>query len=515
MKSKNYKSLVFCDDANNFYNFYNNLSSKFKLIFQVNQILIYDVSQERLLKKKFKNSKIIISPPKFELEKETLDPEKIINIKNFKLEFEIFSKMIDFDNTFGEAFSYNDKVSSFLKILNNIFYYFKKNKNINLLFFTHTPHNCIEILLIMIAKKKNIKVIFARGIPVACYYYFDTSLFHTSPKYTKLKTFEKNLSAFNYFIKKTNKNFNLIENLTSYSNYTIITNLLKKNNYFFFQFFFILKNFIKLLKDNLSIFIKVPNINIILNDTFKKKDREYLTVRDNLYSQNTRFFFSDIKKIKLYKFYNNLCTKAEPENEKYIFLPLWFQPSSTSYPYAGKFMNYVKIIKILDKALPKNWKIYVKESPDIFNVSNHAWYRSLNVRNNEFYLELLKSKRVKFINFDMPDHLLIDRSIATATLSDQFGLVSILRQKPNLNFANSVQNKFEGTFACRNLRDVNNAILKIKKGHKVDLRKVKSDINKLKKIIYFREQMKNFYSKKIKTNYKIMADRFEKALLNC
>jgi len=513
MKLKKYKSLVFCDNAINFYNLYKNLSPEIKLIFQVNQIAIYDFDEKELLVKKFKNQKIIILPPKFKLE-ENLNSKKIINIKNFKFEFEIFSKMTDFDNTFGEVFTNNEKVSSFVKILNNIYYYFEKNKHINLIFFTHTPHTSVEILLILIAKKKNIKVIFARGIPVACYYYFDTSLFYTSPKYKNLKSYKKNLFAFNSFINKTKKKFSLIENSNQYSNYTIIKKFLKKKNYFFYEMSFFLKNLTSLLKNFILIFLKLKYEKFYLNDTYKKKNIEYLTIKNNIYSQKKNLFLSNIKKINLIKFYNELCTHTNAKDEQYIFLPLWFQPSSTSYPYAGKFMNYLNVIKMLDKALPKNWKIYVKESPDIFNISNYAWYRGLNVRNKSFYLEILRFKKVRLINFAMPDYLLIDRSEATATLSDQFGLVSILRQKPNLNFANSIQNKFEGTFACRNLNDVKKAIQKLGKGCKVDLRKVKSNISKLKKIVYFRNQMQKYYKKNVKTDYKIMADRFEKALLH-
>lgn len=514
MKLKKYKSLVFCDNAINFYNLYKNLSPELKLIFQVNQIAIYDFDEKELLVKRFKNQKIIILPPKFKLEEENLNSKKIINIKNFKFEFEIFSKMTDFENTFGEVFTNNEKVSSFAKILNNIYYYFEKNKHINLIFFTHTPHTSVEILLILIAKKKNIKVIFARGIPVPCYYYFDTSLFYTSLKYKNLKSYKKNLFVFNSFIKKTKKNFSLIENSNHYSNYSIIKKSLKKKNYCFYEIFFFLKNLTRLLTNFILIFLNLKYKKFYLNDTYKKKNIEYLTIKENIYSQKINLFFFNIKKIILIKFYNKLCAPTNVAGEQYIFLPLWFQPSSTSYPYAGKFMNYLNVIKILHKALPKNWKIYVKESPDIFNISNYAWYRGLNVRNKSFYLEILKFKKVRLINFATPDHLLIDRSEATATLSDQFGLVSILRQKPNLNFANSIQNKFEGTLACRNLNDVKKAIQKLREGYKVDLRKVNSNISKLKKIVYFRNQMQKYYKKNVKTDYKIMADRFEKALLN-
>jgi len=69
MKQIKYKSLVFCDNAINFFNFYKNLSYELKSIFQVSQIAIYDVNEQELLSKKFKNSRIIILPPKYELEK--------------------------------------------------------------------------------------------------------------------------------------------------------------------------------------------------------------------------------------------------------------------------------------------------------------------------------------------------------------------------------------------------------------------------------------------------------------
>ena len=57
--------------------------------------------------------------------------------------------------------------------------------------------------------------------------------------------------------------------------------------------------------------------------------------------------------------------------EKYIFFPLWFQPSATTYPFAGKNIDYLNCIKKLSKSIPAHSKIYIKENPDKFNLNRN------------------------------------------------------------------------------------------------------------------------------------------------
>ena len=66
-------------------------------------------------------------------------------------------------------------------------------------------------------------------------------------------------------------------------------------------------------------------------------------------NQNLNHYYSLIE--------NNLELK-----DKYIFFPLWFQPSSTTYPFAGRMVDYEISINMLSAALPSNYKILIKES---------------------------------------------------------------------------------------------------------------------------------------------------------
>ena len=48
----------------------------------------------------------------------------------------------------------------------------------------------------------------------------------------------------------------------------------------------------------------------------------------------------------------------------------------------------------------KNWKIFVKESPDIFNMNKHAWFKGTYTSSKNFYTKL-KIKGVELVNYDI------------------------------------------------------------------------------------------------------------------
>ena len=188
--------------------------------------------------------------------------------------------------------------------------------------------------------------------------------------------------------------------------------------------------------------------------------------------------------------------------DDFIFFPMWFQPSATTYPFAGKYIDYIECLKFLSKSLPKNWKIFVKESPDIFNMNKHAWFKGTYTRSKNFYTKLKKIKGVELVNYDIPDYKLIDNCKATASHADKFGLISILRNKPNINFSNSIQRYCHGTFVFKNKKDLKLSIAKIQNGFDIDNKKLSIFFSILSKKLFYRETIKGFNKYESKTEFK-------------
>ena len=191
------------------------------------------------------------------------------------------------------------------------------------------------------------------------------------------------------------------------------------------------------------------NLYFILFFTLKKKSffLNYFYLKsvlpkgnDNFcFSKNSRFYFENIifkghmKKIELLKIYSLLSKKPDIK-EKYIFFPLWFQPSSTLYPFAGRMVDYEIAIKVLSKNCPKSLKIFVRENPDIYNLASRSWFKGHFTRREKFYREISNLKNVELVNYEIDDSTLVENSLALATLCDKFNLVALIKKKTKYLF---------------------------------------------------------------------------------
>ena len=169
-------------------------------------------------------------------------------------------------------------------------------------------------------------------------------------------------------------------------------------------------------------------------------------------------------------------------------------------------------VQTVPKRQPNNWKIFIKESPDIFNMNKHAWFKGTYTRNKKFYSNLKKIKGVYLVNYKIPDYKLIDSCKATATHADKFGLISILRNKPNINFSNSIQRYCHGTFICKNHRDIKTTINKIQNGFKINHKKLNIFFSILSKKLFYRETIKGFNKYETKTEYSKISKFLENEL---
>lgn len=132
----------------------------------------------------------------------------------------------------------------------------------------------------------------------------------------------------------------------------------------------------------------------------------------------------------LEKFYRTL---TEPVNcdEKFVYFSLHFQPERTSIPLAGVFENQALALEILSKAIPEDWKIYVKEHPRQLMAPkcNARHYRS-----RKFYERIKSIPKVVLLNIEEENQELIRRAAVVATLTGSPGWEALLSGKPALIF---------------------------------------------------------------------------------
>lgn len=170
------------------------------------------------------------------------------------------------------------------------------------------------------------------------------------------------------------------------------------------------------------------------------------------------------KKGQLANYYHDICYAEPPLGEKYLYLPLHYQPERSTSPDAGIFADQHLIAKTLDRALPVGWKLYVKEHPSQFASYNEGE----KGREIADYKELERLKSVRIIREDFPSERLIQKSQAVVTCTGTAGWEAVLRKIPVLLFATIWYQLCSGVFPVRTVAEVKDAIQRIRNGERPD-----------------------------------------------
>ncbi|WP_321417455.1 DUF354 domain-containing protein [uncultured Desulfobacter sp.] len=176
------------------------------------------------------------------------------------------------------------------------------------------------------------------------------------------------------------------------------------------------------------------------------------------------------------RLYNKLCVKPE-DGMKYIYFAPNYQPERTTLPDAGEFADILRILDFMSTILPKNWMIYYKEHPSIFNLpKRNLFWRGHMYRNNEFYDAIKEYNNVQIIPFEIDSFSLIDNAEATVTATGTVAFESAVRGVPSLVFGSVWFDAMEGIFRIRSKKDVENVLKKITTGYKPDIEKIEKYI---------------------------------------
>ena len=435
-----------------------------------------------------------------------------------------FFKMLDFHTYNEDLYTSNEKDNLFIKTLNFILNFLEEEAP-DIIINLHIPHNYFEVLLAEVCEINKIKHIFVRHFGIPSVYTLQLELYSNkliNEYFLNDKEFNNNYTnTYDAIISNSRefkKNFKLEKKNNKWQNNSLI--FLDTNNKINIIFFFLVRICI-LIKENFKVFIKII-INIFKEFFFSFQKSYYSLERLKVQGKalhehkTSNFYFnyisfkSDLKKLALIKKYKNFSKKPNLEDE-FIFFPLWYQPSASTYPFAQKFMDNMNVIKLLIK---NNYglKIYVKEHEDNFNLSRHAWVKGSYSKNIKFYEEMNKIDGLSFIDFEISDSELIDKSFAIATQPSKNSLISIFRKKPVLMFGNSLLNGLDGIFNINDQQDLNAALSKIHSGFKTDTIKQNKFFNILSQFSFLTDKMNSFNKDETNTDYKDMLSILKKII---
>lgn len=355
----------------------------------------------------------------------------------------------DFSFTFRQWF-FRDLLVTWLDIIDDY--------NIDIVFSPSIPHRGYDFALYAACKLKKVKYITFQWITIGSLSIIKEDIL--SPLNVPLIDFDGNLDdLFAKRITSVRADFQSGE-LEIFRTY-------QKQNNLFFGFIIKIKHLVKrFFSFKLSIaigkslsFIYTSIINLFRIVFSFNVQRNKMPYSSN-FTGLSILKFSILRRIKLYtlkKYYNGLVSKEI--SRKYIFFPLQHQPEETSSPLGGLFVDQTLVIQMLDKVLPPEFDIIIKEHKTQFY---HFAENPEAGRTKYFYDRILNiSKRVKFVSINSDTYSLIDNSCGVVTITGTPGWESVLRGKYSIVFGFPWYQKMPGIFSVQNIDDLNNAIFHI------------------------------------------------------
>lgn len=123
--------------------------------------------------------------------------------------------------------------------------------------------------------------------------------------------------------------------------------------------------------------------------------------------------------------------KTPDYSAKYVYIPLHYQPERTTMPQGNVYMDQLLMIRTVSAALPKGWKIYVKEHRSQFFFAGR---KPSKFRSTDYYERIAQIPHVTLVPLSEDSFRLIKNSQAVATVTGTAAWEAVFRAIPALIF---------------------------------------------------------------------------------
>ncbi len=351
----------------------------------------------------------------------------------------------------GNAYSYDERVRSYHKLLQYWLYVIEECE-IDAAIFARAPHGTAGYTIYSICQEK--------GIP--------TVLFKPVHQLPGLNLSQSTVHGANErLIDLYESDFDTLspENITKTSKKAVekLTGEYREPSYMSRNEFSFSSKLWKLLK-SLKHIKKLPK-RVKTHDKRKYKTIECSDM--TLAEQLAQSQIAKYKKKRLHQAYRKRSITPDLSRQ-YVYVPLHYQPERTTTPDGDVFGNQYLMIDLLSKAVPDDWKIFVKEHPTQFSP------RSIGERGRHIYQynDINELNNVSLINNRFDSFELIDSAEATATVTGTVGWESVVRGTPAIIFGNAWYRLCPGVYYTTTLTEVEIALNEIKEKETVSYEKV-------------------------------------------
>ena len=191
--------------------------------------------------------------------------------------------------------------------------------------------------------------------------------------------------------------------------------------------------------------------------------------------------FDYVRSFFKYKYVETKLRKmlVKPDySQNYIVLYLHLEPEAT-IQIKPLIQTQLLAIKMLAKALPPNWVLYVKEHRAQYMLNRREAFYYMLSRNKyktvRFYKEIANSRNVKLIDMDCPAAELMDNAKAVATFSGTIALEASDKRVPVLLFdsENTVYQYHKDYICIRSYYDLISGLERVCSGWRPEYKNLK------------------------------------------
>ena len=355
------------------------------------------------------------------------------------------------DRVLIKTLSFRKKKEYYLNLLNFWIKFFQKNKDFKLVVYESHPHMPQDIFPYYIAKKMGIDCFILKSTHVENSILFDRNL-TSEPNYYEFNDIYSSENFIENFYKTHSK-----EIFSNKINNTKHLDIMNNTFYYLFSRMRIIRNFKILYNRNKSNYHNGSFLRFLFLILYREVEKTYF-----------RFFlkrqpFPDLKR-------------------NYFYFALHYQPERSTDPQASNYTFQLLVLKILDRVIPKDYIVYVKEHPRQYS-DNFPDIKKIHFRDKKFYKDITKLKNIELININSNTSEILKNSKLNISCTGSNVWEGITKHHtPGIHFGSSWLNLCKSTPSVLNLDD-NKIKDLIKKLLSKEKEEIKKDLENFKNLI--------------------------------
>ena len=201
---------------------------------------------------------------------------------------------------------------------------------------------------------------------------------------------------------------------------------------------------------SISFFAKMSqSINWMIKTFDDEYKKDYIHYGISPFRAITAYISILVKEKIRKQFIDKFFVDKLPLDEKFLYFPLQVQPERNVDIGAPFYANQIEVISYISKALPVDFKLYVKEHPQM---NLRHW------RETSDYKKIMELPNVKLIHPSVDPKLLLDTCSIVINIAGTAGLEAALYEKPSIVFSDVIYSSLPSVYRLKSLEDLPNVI---------------------------------------------------------